>query len=171
MLYKYDGTHNFKFTVTDSNGLKTTKTLSLLVDTASEGDGPKIEWVDHDMSKRYTVAADLKVAINVTAEPGIKEFMVDISSPTVLTPEILEGVGLEPSMSLINPGTNKNTLDSLGFPTEAKVKDQTSVSFDISQFMGAILVLEGDGNIDFKLTVTDNNGGKTVKSIQLVVIK
>jgi len=75
-------------------------------------------------------------------------------------------VGLAPELDLVSPGDYKEPLEGLGFPTGEKVVGQTSVSFDISDFMPLIPLL-GTGDSDFRLTVTDNEGQTTVASIMV----
>ena len=127
---------------------------------------PAIVWVGHDITQRYEANDKLDAKIDITAAAGIRAFTVEIISEKVLTPEILEGVGLAPELDLINPGDHKEVLEALGFPTEEAVLNQTAVSFDISPFMPLIPIL-GTGDSDFRLTVTDNEGQTTVASIMV----
>ena len=78
---------------------------------------------------------------------------MEIISEEVLTPEVLDAVGLAPELDLVSPGDYKEPLEGLGFPTGEKVVGQTSVSFDISPFMPLIPLL-GTGDSDFRLTAT-----------------
>ena len=109
---------------------------------------------------------ELEAQIVVTAAAGIRAFTVEIISEEVLTPEVLDAVGLAPELDLVSPGDYKEPLEGLGFPTGEKVVGQTSVSFDISPFMPLIPLL-GTGDSDFRLTVTDNEGQTTVASIMV----
>lgn len=127
---------------------------------------PDIEWVGHDTSQRYEANDELEAQIVVTAAAGIRAFTVEIISEEVLTPEVLDAVGLAPELDLVSPGDYKEPLEGLGFPTGEKVVGQTSVSFDISPFMPLIPLL-GTGDSDFRLTVTDNEGQTTVASIMV----
>lgn len=127
---------------------------------------PDIEWVGHDTSQRYEANDELEAQIVVTAAAGIRAFTVEIISEEVLTPEVLDAVGLAPKLDLVSPGDYKEPLEGLGFPTGEKVVGQTSVSFDISPFMPLIPLL-GTGDSDFRLTVTDNEGQTTVASIMV----
>ena len=127
---------------------------------------PDIEWVGHDTSQRYEANDELEAQIVVTAAAGIRAFTVEIISEEVLTPEVLDAVGLAPELDLVSPGDYKEPLERLGFPTGEKVVGQTSVSFDISPFMPLIPLL-GTGDSDFRLTVTDNEGQTTVASIMV----
>ena len=126
---------------------------------------PVIEWEGHDITQRYEATAELEAKINITAAAGIRDFKVEIISE-VLTPEILQGIGLTTSFDLIHPGQYAEILKGLGFPTGDAVLNQTAVSFDISPFMPLIPLL-GSGDSDFKLTVTDNDDATTVASIMV----
>ena len=132
------------------------------------------------MSKRYTVTSDLTVDIVVTAPSGIASFIVNINSE-VLDAKQLAGVGLCDQLDLITPensidttnpdGTNtseiRQSLINLGFPVGDDVKDQTKLEFSITKFLG-LLQITGAGEHDFMLTVTDNDGNTTSKTLMLV---
>ncbi len=126
---------------------------------------PVIEWEGHDITQRYEATAELQAKINITAAAGIRDFKVEIVSE-VLTPEILQGIGLTTTFDLINPGQYGEALEGLGFPTGDAVLNRTSVSFDISPFMPLIPLL-GSGDSDFRLTVTDNDGAATVAAVMV----
>lgn len=105
------------------------------------------------------------LAFDVTSETGITDFVIDIDS-TTLTPEELEGVGLQAHLDLVNAeGDLKDALEGLGFPTGDKVEGQTKCEFDISGFMPLLTVL-GEGTHKFKLSITDA-GGTTKATIWL----
>lgn len=91
-------------------------------------------------------------------EGGFTAFTVDIISDT-LTPEELEGVGLDQHLDLINPGEFKEALEGLGFPTG--LGGQKEASFDITGFLSLMTVL-GEANHEFKMTVTDANGTSVI---------
>ena len=77
---------------------------------------PDIEWVGHDTSQRYEANDELEAQIVVTAAAGIRAFTVEIISEEVLTPEVLDAVGLAPELDLVSPGDYKEPLEGLGFP-------------------------------------------------------
>ena len=132
------------------------------------------------MSKRYSITDDLTVELVITASAGIKEFTVLIDSE-VLTPKELKGVNLCNLLNLVNPEasidtTNPDNTDTskvreslinLGFPVGDQVYNQTRVDFSITQFLG-LLKITGTGLHDFILTVTDNDGKVTEKTLMLV---
>ena len=120
--------------------------------------------MDHDIDTRYTITDGLDVAIDITSETGIKEFIVTINSDT-LTPSELESVGLKQVIDLINPGELKTALEGLGFPTEDQVLNQKKVSFSITAFL-PLLQATGTGDHDFVLDVKDDSG-QTIKTLML----
>ena len=176
LLYRFDGQHDLNLRVTDAADRTTEATLMLLVDKAGEAgpsEGPTIAWVGYDIDQTYEVSADLTVQIDVAAESGIAGFLVDIDSD-VHTGEVLGMIGLAPRIDLINPGDMEEILgtpapDGLGFPIKDEVSNQNYVRFDISSFMQMILDLQLPGYFNFRLTVSDNDGATTVKTIQLTV--
>lgn len=119
--------------------------------------------------------------VNISAPNGIKSLNVVIKSGT-LTDEILYGVGLASQFDLATgksasgddltaglvglgfPVANGGTISVNGVPTTyAAVVNQTSVKFDITQFM-SLLGIYGAAKHDFEITVTDNSNqvGKAV---------
>lgn len=178
LLKEFGGTHSFKVTVTDEKGGKSEKTLAIVIEGGSSG--PSVVWTGYDLSKRYTVTSDLTVDIVVTAPSGIASFIVNINSE-VLDAKQLAGVGLCDQLDLVTPensidttnpdGTNtseiRQSLINLGFPVGDDVKDQTKLEFSITKFLG-LLQITGAGEHDFMLTVTDNDGNTTSKTLMLV---
>lgn len=106
------------------------------------------------------------LALEVTsyAEGGLTGFDVEIISPT-LTPEELESVGLAANLDLVNPGAHAEILSNLGFPVN--IGGEHHVILDITGFKIMLAAL-GDGDHEFKMTVTDANG-TTVKSLRVHV--
>lgn len=127
---------------------------------------PTIEWLDHDIKQRYRAVEGLDARIRVTAPAGIRSFVVQIVSEKVLTPEVLESVGLRSEFDLAQPADLQEMLEALGFPTGDAVVDRTEVSFDITQFMGLIPLL-GNGDSDFRLTVVDNEGQPATEAVMV----
>ena len=162
-LNEYKGTHTFQITATDEKGLETVKTLTINVGEA----GPSITWVGYNIDQRYEISDQLTATIEVASNAGIVGFTVEIISD-VLSGSALQGVGLDAFLDLVNPAneTMNESLSNLGFPTREKVLNQTFISFSITQFL-SLLDLTGNGNHDFVMTVTDANGGVTVKRLML----
>ena len=106
------------------------------------------------------------IEVSITAGSGISGLTVDITG----TPEFiqaLEEMQLGQHLDLVNPGATEEMLKSLGFPTGEDAK-QKSVSFDISEFI-PLLSMFGDGDYDFKITVTDNSNNTTIKTLMFRV--
>ena len=162
-LNAFGGTHTFQITATDESGLSTTKTLTI---KAGAG-GPTIEWVGYDIDTRYEISDELTATIEVSSESGIVGFTVEIISD-VLSASALQGVGLDSLLDLVNPANEEmnESLTNLGFPTREKVLNQKFISFSITQFL-SLLDITGNGNHNFVMTVTDAEGGTTVKTLML----
>ena len=123
----------------------------------------------------------MTIDIVVTAPAGIKNFEVKIAS-NVLTPAELGGVGLCDVLNLVEPTASYSTVDpsfntssiaesltNLGFPISDAVKNQTKVEFSITQFLG-LLSMTGSGDHNFEMTVTDNEGNVTVKTLMITTL-
>lgn len=162
-LKDYNGTHSFRITATDEKGLESVKTLNIQVGAG----GPVVTWVGYNIDTRYEITETLTATIEVVSEVGITGFTVDIVSD-VLSASTLQGVGLDSHLDLVNPASDEmnQNLNNLGFPTRENVLNQKTVSFDITTFLG-LLDLTGNGNHDFVMTITDANGGKTIKTLML----
>ena len=180
LLKEFVGTHTFAFTVTDAQGGATEKALVIVIE--GEQVGPTVVWKGYNIDQRYTVNNSTVVDIVVSATAGIKEFTVKIVSD-VLTPSQLSGVGLCDVLNLTDPEASYSTVDdnfdtssiatsmnNLGFPTGDAVKNQTSVEFSITNFI-PLLSMTGSGDHDFIMTVTDNDGNTTVKTLMITTVQ
>ena len=147
---------------------------------ATPAEDPSIVWDKHDISEREPIVPGLEVDLLVSASKGIKEFLVEIRSAS-LTPEELAGTGLcnvlnicypKQSYDSRNPETFidvEEPLRGLGFAVGSDVVDKTFVKLSITQFMGVLQAVSGSSlkNHDFVITVTDNDGNTTVKTLML----
>ena len=130
-----------------------------------------IDLTTYNDARLFGTEAGLKAAqVVISAPNGIKKFEVVINSGT-LTAEVLQGVGLDTEFDLATGRSSAGAdltegLAGLGFPvanggttssgtTYAPVVDETSVTFDITQFI-PLLSIYGAAYHDFELTVTDN---------------
>ena len=176
LLKEYIGTHSFTVTVTDEQGGNTEKTLAITIE--GEQVGPVAVLKGLNIDERHTVTTDLSIDVVVSATSGIKDFTVQIVSD-VLTPDQLGTVGLCDILNLVEPTASYSTVDptfdasgiagsltNFGFPTGDKVKNQTSVEFTITPFL-SLLSFTGAGNHDFVMTITDNDGNTTIKSLMI----
>ncbi len=141
---------------------------------------PNIVWDGHDISKREQIVAGLSVDLLITASKGIKELTCEIDSAS-LTPAELAGTGLCNLLNLCYPALSYDTrnpeafidvegpLRGLGFAVAEEVLNQTFVKLSITQFMGVLQAVSGsDLKLhNFVLTVTDNEGNTTVKTLML----
>lgn len=177
LLKEFVGTHNFKATVKDAKGGTCEKTLSIVI--PGEEVGPVIAWTGYNIDQRYPIVDGMTVDITVDAPAGIKTFEVQIISDT-LTPAELAGVGLCDNIDLINPENSvdstgkledksgiEDALKNFGFPTGNEVLNQTRVEFSITNFLG-LLSFTGNGEHNFILKVTDNDGEYKEKTLMLV---
>lgn len=172
-LFNYKGNHTVKFIAVDSKGRTSYTNLKI---TVSEGGsivtgGPTATWVN-DRGGQLDVPFQLDpdnlppVVLEIQSQTGITDFKIEISSTNPEFAGLVTTMFSTTSLDLINPGSNSANLSSLGFPTGDRVRNQTSLSFDISQFMSALAVFSGEHT--FKLQVTDANG-QTAKSLILKV--
>ncbi len=172
-LFTYKGVHTVKFIAVDSKGRTSYTNLKI---TVSEGGsivtgGPTATWVN-DRGGQLDVPFQLDpdnlppVVLEIQSQTGITDFKIEISSTNPEFAGLVTTMFSTTSLDLINPGSNSATLSSLGFPTGDQVRNQTSLSFDISQFMSALAVFSGEHT--FKLQVTDANG-QIAKSLILIV--
>ena len=175
-LFKYQGNHVVKYIVRDSeNRTSYTKLTIRVTESGSIEAGPTIVWTNqagtytYNFNSRYN-HNEVEIKIGITTQSAFSAFTVDIISDNVLTPDELAGVGLSSHMDLINPGQYESALRGLGFPTGTEVTNNKSLSFDITQFMSMLTLMNKAGNCDFRLTVTDASGTNT-KTIQLYVVK
>lgn len=182
MLYAFEGTHTFAFTVTDEEGQQARATLTLLVDKAHEegtANAPTIVMVtdNHDIAEPYVMneIKDIEIAISAP-NGGIKELLVTVDAPA-LEP-LLEEIGLT---ALVTPGVDlcypdetatKVLRDIVRFPVGDQVLNQTSIPFkvgaDFVQILAGLESAESPCTFKFNLRVTDNAGGTTSATLTLV---
>ena len=149
-------------------------------DPESGVEDPSIVWDGHDISQREQIVGGLEVDLLISASKGIKEFYVKIESAS-LTPVELAGVGLCDILNLCYPNQSYDSnnpgvfidveepLRGLGFAVAEEVVNKTFVKLSITQFMGVLQAVSGTDlkNHDFVLTVVDNEGNTTVKTLML----
>ena len=135
---------------------------------------PTVEWIGHeDLTTPVELAESGNSAdIRVSAPGGIKSMQVDITSAPLAT--LLPLVNLAESMDLTSPATEKmaSMLAQLGFPTPAQLLNQQHVYFQIGGLIDMLAMVCAEvtetTNSDFKFTVTDNAGQKTVITLKYV---
>ena len=176
----YAGTHTFTITVADKLGSSTTVELNI---TSGLVIDPNVVWVGQNIDNVVDIYPQdpndkTTMELLVTAKTGIKSLIVTVDG--VLAPA-LPDVGLPTSFDLVKPvkvtdngdGTTtetdiSTTLNNLGFKTGDQVKDQTSVSFDITGFKTLLKV--APGVTKFWVDLTDNEGNNVKKAMQINII-
>lgn len=143
---------------------------------------PTVKWIGHEDLTTPTelLESGNSADIRVSAPGGIKSMQVDITSSVLTTPmegseqNLLEAVKLAPSMELTNPANNDMAaaLAGFGFPTPAQLLNQQHVYFQIGGLIDMLAMVCAEvtetTNSDFKFTVTDNAGQKTVITLKYV---
>ena len=143
---------------------------------------PTVKWIGHEDLTTPTelLESGNSANIRVSAPGGIKSMQVDITSSVLTTPKegseqnLLEAVKLAPSMELTNPANNDMAaaLAGFGFPTPAQLLNQQHVYFQIGGLIDMLAMVCAEvtetTNSDFKFTVTDNAGQKTVITLKYV---
>ena len=135
---------------------------------------PTVKWIGHeDLTTPVELAESGNSAnIRVSAPGGIKSMQVDITSAPLAT--LLPAVGLAESMDLTSPATEEmaTALAGLGFPTPAQLLNQQHVYLQIGGLIDMLAMVCAEvtetTNSDFKFTVTDNAGQKTVITLKYV---
>lgn len=135
---------------------------------------PTVEWIGHEDLTTPTelLESGNSADIRVSAPGGIKSMQVDITSAPLATR--LPWVNLAESMDLTNPATEEmaSMLAQLGFPTPAQLLNQQHVYFQIGGLIDMLAMVCAEvtetTNSDFKFTVTDNAGQKTVITLKYV---
>ena len=143
---------------------------------------PTVKWIGHEDLTTPTelLESGNSANIRVSAPGGIKSMQVDITSSVLTTPmegseqNLLEAVKLAPSMELTNPANNDMAaaLARFGIPTPAQLLNQQHVYFQIGGLIDMLAMVCAEvtetTNSDFKFTVTDNAGQKTVITLKYV---
>ena len=159
-IYFETSDHKFILKVTDAKGQSTTKTL-----TCHLTEGPVIALEEGNIDQPQEITPTMKAKVNVSAPGAIAGFTVKIDSPA-LTADMLSTVGLAEELDLVNPGNMAGALSTFGFPVGDEVKDQTSVSFDISKLVPMIaLIYNETSDHKFILKVTDAKGKSATKTL------
>lgn len=179
LLYPaYEGTHAFAFEITDAKGLSARASLTLTVDPANEG--PSIVGVDFNIDETQTPSADRDTEIDITAQTGIKSLDVTIDCDNLDAKELgTMGIparfdlcnieGFEDTNGTMHPAEDvREAISALGFPIEDAVKDKPSIRLKIDKMFTGLLT-GFPGNNNFILTVTENNGLSTTKTLKYYV--
>ncbi len=177
-LYQYEGLHSLRVIAIDSEGRRsfTTLTMQVIQGEMPEATGPTIVWDGgYSFDETHDINLDgtgTPVVLFMTSQSGFTGLTVDIDSDT-LTDAELSGLYLASHMDLVNPATSDmaSGLAALSFPTGDQILGQTSLTFDINEFMPTLCSIAPNGSVHkFKLTLSDASGD-TVKTLNLKVVK
>ena len=124
---------------------------------------------DFDSAKTYTASTWTgDFIVNIKADDGIAHLLVKIDSDG-LTKDFLQSVMLDDEFDLAYPGDLSEGLGGLGFPIGDQVVNQTSVDFNITQFIPMIPIVPGGITYaNFIITVTDNKGIQKAMTLKFV---
>ena len=131
-------------------------------------EAPVITSTTIDLNATNVVTASSIVNVDVAAPGKIAKFNVKINMSDGNGGTLdLSSVGLANEFDLCNPGQYKEGLVGLGLPVEDEVKGQTEMKFDISGFMGLLVIYSGDHI--FEIEVIDELGQSATAKLTLKV--
>lgn len=96
--------------------------------------------------------------VRIHCSEGVKALEVTIESTSDNFMMALADFGLDRPFDLAKPGALKDALSGLGLPVEEQVVGQTTVDFNITNFIGMIALYPGDHK--FTLKVVDSKGAE-----------
>lgn len=129
---------------------------------------PAMEWVGNADYAPVKIDATMDIKVNISADHGIKDFVVDINSPA------LSMLGIS-SLNLAQPGEMENSLQSATqLPMGEQLVGQTELSLDLSSLVPMILMFQQPNDPVtqhvFTLRMTDAAGNKLEKTLTFVMI-
>ena len=178
-----EGSTAIKLTVKDAAGHAVTETLTItIVDdltleiTGSVGETP----IEIKMSDALAepIAID-PVAVDIVADKGIENFMVEIDSSSNAFKAALTLFKITGAFDLANPGEElAASLTTVGLlDPETPIKGATEMQFDVTEFIPLIFQVRsqmsqetGDFTASFKLTITDGAGQTKEATIALNLV-
>lgn len=137
-----------------------------------DDDKPTIVLVDGDIDAPVELyASDFdasgnctkNIVVDIATKSPITSALVEISSTNAAMVASLADYNLTSSFDLCNAGTASASLRLMGLPINDQVAGQTSVSYNLTAQMK--LLKEYAGAHSFKLTVADEQGGVTTKTL------
>lgn len=152
-----DSNHSFTLDVTDANGKSAEVTCTF---HRVAPDAPTMTWESNPDFETQELSEQMDVRIDISAPAGISTFIVTVDSDA-----------LESVIGLVNNGSTEmdlingnpallELLSGFGVPTGAQLRNQTSVSLDLSALVPLIIQFNpsNDSNHTFTLDLTDNAG-------------
>lgn len=132
-------------------------------------DGPSLEWPKNPTFAPMALAAEMDVELTVKAPGKIKDFVVDVNSPTLnaILPSLTMGGNC--TLDLINDTNLINNLAAIGvvLPAGDMLKGKTEAAFSLSSLVPMIHGLSPDSGSNhlFTLKVTDENNKTYEKTL------
>ena len=177
--------------VRDVKGGILSRTMRLKLVDDTKVSGLSIVWRDYDITVQHVLYAStaleyapeydfpwiskIPVIIDITADDGIASLVVEIISENpMFSAETLTGLGLADRFDLVDPNNvDPEAIAGLGFPMGDEVEGETSLTFDITNFIPLIFAVSSDefDEVDFRLTVVDAQGADEIQTIQLKTIR
>lgn len=122
---------------------------------------PSATWEGNEEFAPMEIESDMegKCTLKLSVPSGIRSMNISIAS-NVLTPEVLESVGLSTEMDIIDNAAHASMLGQFGLPTGDALFNATAPVFDVGKLVPLILVLNPteSGDHIFGFTVEDNAG-------------
>lgn len=132
-----------------------------------EYEAPTMTWASNPDFSTMELSGEMDVNIQISAPAGISTFVVSVDSDV-----------LEPVVGMVNGGSNRmdlingtqdllEMLSGFGVPTGDRLKDQVSVSMDLSSLVPLILQFGPANGSDhtFTLDLSDNSGQTLSRSV------
>ena len=143
-----------------------------------DSDKPTITIVDGDIDNPVVLAATdfdengdytKSLVVEVASKSALSSLLVEISSTNAEMLSSLSTYHLSESFDLCNMSTNAATIlrNLMKLPCNDQVVGQTAVTYDLTGVMP--LLSSYVGTHSFQATVTDEKGGKSVKTLTIVV--
>lgn len=125
--------------------------------------------IDKTIPVTTASAMTTPVKVDIVAEGGIENLIVDIESTSAAFNETLTPIGLSGEFDLANPGALAELFTSLGLQNGAAVKGKPTLTFDITGFVPtmAAFIPAGDFNAEFRLTVKNPTGQSATRTVKM----
>lgn len=156
---EYTGNHSVTLTVTDTQA----NTVSATYNFKVKGSEPA-EAIEFKSALRFDTemnpAKETDGLVKIIAPAGIAKLLVTIESTNE---DFASVTSMISGQDFADPGELKETLDGFGLANGDAVLNQTSVDFNITNFLS--LLGDFSGEHRFILTVTDNNGATATRTL------
>ena len=182
LYIEYSGEGNISISVTIDGWVIDQSIVYDLAKLVSENvmvddtDKPTITLVDGDIDTPISLAqtdfdqngnCTKNVVVDITTKSSIAALTVDIASTNPAMTASLAEYGLSTTINLCNAGAASGALKLMGLPVNNQVLGQSAVTYNITGQMK--LLKEFVGTHSFTATVTDEQGGTTVKTLAITI--